>query len=359
MTNIAYSLADIHLPENKILTHFLKQVSFTASVIVMMLAAVVLLGWVANISFLKTMFIGATSISPVVTITCILAATSFLIEEKISLFLRSDKISKHIRMYYYVLASFFAATVLIVGILYGADFLQTGNMLLSNTLFTDAGSTQASFGVGLNFLLLGIMLLLPRTKAAHRFHAVHILVFIGLILTSTTILNTTYHLILSILASHTVYLPLNIAILFFLLYTAASFRWPARGFIGLFTTDAVGNIFSLKLLVGTVALIPFLGFVSLLGMQMKLYGFYEAIVVFAVLLMMLVTIVAWFNNKLLYKFELENYLMKEELRVHNIDLTLHSEDLAGKMTKLQQANEDYSGKLNSQETYKNLVENLS
>ena len=50
--------------------------------------------------------------------------------------------------------------------------------------------------------------------------------------------------------------------------------------------------------------------------------------------------------------------MKEELRVHNIDLKLGNEELVGKMTELQEKTKEYADKLSNQEKYQDITANL-
>ena len=84
----------------------------------------------------------------------------------------------------------------------------------------------------------------------------------------------------------------------------------------------------------------------------------EATAVLIVLLIVCTIIFTWVNIRLLYRFELERFVMKEELRVHNIDLKLGNEELVGKMTELQEKTKDYADKLSNQEKYKDAISDL-
>lgn len=93
-------------------------------------------------------------------------------------------------------------------------------------------------------------------------------------------------------------------------------------------------------------------------MRLGVYASYEATAVLIILIIVFTIIFAWLNIRLLYRFELERFVMKEELRVHNIDLRLGNEELAIKMTQLQEQTKDYADKLSNREAYKDVIGNL-
>jgi hypothetical protein len=126
----------------------------------------------------------------------------------------------------------------------------------------------------------------------------------------------------------------------------------------MFTTDSISSMFAFELLIVNIIIIFILGFLSLVGVRMGVYASYEATAVLIMLIIVFAILFAWFNIRLLYRFELERFVMKEELRVHNIDLKLGNEELAGKMTKLQEKAKEYADKLSNQEKYKDITDNL-
>jgi ABC-type transport system involved in cytochrome bd biosynthesis fused ATPase/permease subunit len=117
-------------------------------------------------------------------------------------------------------------------------------------------------------------------------------------------------------------------------------------------------MFAIELLIANIIITFILGFITLVGVRIGIYAQYEATAVLIVLLIVLTIIFSWINIRLLYRFELERFVMKEELRVHNIDLKLGNEELADKMTKLQETTKEYADKLSNQEKYKDVTSNL-
>ena len=213
---------------------------------------------------------------------------------------------------------------------------------------------QIDLSVGLSFLLIGISLILPLIKLSIRFHIVHLFSFIILIINFMAILGYLY-LQLSPLNTNAAYVPLSLAITFVLLCMAILFHWPARGLMGMFTTDSISSMFALELLIVNVVITFLFGAITLIGIRIGAYSSYEAAAVLVMLMIVLSIAFTWINIRLLYRFELERFIMKEELRVHNIDLKLGNEDLIGKMSKLQEKNKEYADKLSNQEKYKDII----
>jgi uncharacterized membrane protein YhdT len=211
--------------------------------------------------------------------------------------------------------------------------------------------------LGVIFTLLGTALLLPITKAIHRFHFVHLCVLVLLSLSTIVILGFLYRQIVSP-HFYAINMPLGLAIVLFMSCVEFSLRWPARGFIGLFTTDSSSGTFAMRMLLTTVVMVSVVGLVTLLGVEQGIYSIHEAMAVGAVLLIILFTAITWINTKLLYKMELERFIFREELRIHNIDLKLGNKELAEKMKGLEQANREFSIKLNERNKYFEAIENV-
>ena len=354
-----YSLAGLHLPENKNLTRLLKDVSFIASLIILAGSTIVLLGWTGNIPLLKNLFLENAPVPMLSAVAFLLSAISLLFEVKIGVLKagNKDKNSNFLFLSSYLICSFF---VLLIGILQIINYFSANSVSFSGIFYNNlTEEKQAVLTVGFNFLLVGLALLYARLKVSHRFHLVQFLALNVFVINSITILGYAYRLFTPFPYSHINYVPLNIAIFFFFLSIAISFRWPGRGFIGMFTTDSVSSMFSLKVFFIKILIIAVLGLLILVGTQINIYNQYEALVIFAILLMVLSLVLTWLNIKLLYKFELERFIMKEELRVHNIDLKLDNESLVGKMAELKEANKEYASKLNYREKYGNVIDELS
>jgi hypothetical protein len=318
-----YSLSKIHLPENKTLTGILQKLSLVTSVLVLVFGGV-------------TLFF-----SPIIAAVFILAIIPLFLE---GIFDPLRPVKKLLKTSCFAMSMFCATLVLLAGILFMFGF--------------GLGYTkQINLSIGFSFLLIGLSLILPRLKASSRFHFVQLFSFAILIINFMAILGYLY-LQLSPVTINVPYTPLSLATAFVLLCSAILLRWPARGLIGMFTADSISSMFALGLLIINIVITFILGFLSLVGVRLGIYASYEATAVLIVLLIVCTIVFTWINIRLLYRFELERFVMKEELRVHNIDLKLGNEDLAGKMSELQERNKEYADKLSNQEKYQDITSNL-
>jgi hypothetical protein len=327
MSESTYSLGKIHLPENKKLTGILQRLSLLVSLLALAFG------------------IGALFSSPIIGLVVILASVPLFIEGKLDYPLQAkNNIPGYLKKTFLMVSVSCSALVFLAGIIF---------MFSPNLTYVK----QINLSIGLSFLLIGLGLALSRTKFPNRFKVIQSFTFAILIINFMVILKYLYLQLAPIGASIS-HVPINLEITLVLLCMAILLRWPARGLMGMFTTDSISSLYALKLLILNVIAIFILGFIILAGIKMEIFVLYEAIAVLIVLLIVLAVAFAWINIRLLYRFELERFVMKEELRVHNISLKLGNEDLASKMTELQETNKEYADKLSNQEKYKDVVSSL-
>jgi hypothetical protein len=335
MSENNYSLTSIHLPENKGLVGLLKTLSRTTGLIVTLFSIILLVGWFANVSFFKTLLMSNEPLS-------VFSAVLFLLAS-LPLLLPSPSKKKLPANFSLGLFSVIGGLLCLGAIIGFFNLIQEQNVLI----------------ISWSFLIVGCALLLSRTKLSYRFHIVQLLIFIVTVFHTTILLSFIYRIFLGAASPHIIYIPLNLTLLFSLLCNAILLRWPNRGFLGIFTTDALSSTLSLRMLFVSVISAPLLGLTGLLWSQWQGYYSYETVVIVVILLMIFLAIFAWLNVKLLYKFELEHYLMKEALRVNNIDLELGQEDLSTKITSLEQTKKQYEEKLDNRTSLTNIVDNTS
>jgi hypothetical protein len=302
MPDSQYSLTDLYLPERKKLTSLLKRLSFFLGLSVLVICVFYLL---------SLPFLAPVQISLLALVAFILAVTSLLTDKLIST-------------------------------LSGVLVLLTGVFQLSS-----------GFSVGICFILISVALILPRLKINRRFRPSQLLILLVLIVNAVSVLGHTYQAF-SHFPSTLALNPLNISLIFIFLCISAAFHWPGRGFLGVFTTDTVSSMFALRLLMANMFIVFILGLLVLLVFEHKLLDPRDALALFIIVIIVLSSFLSWLNIKLLYKFELERFVMKEELRIHNIRLKLGNEDLTAKMSELKQANQEYAGKLK----YRDIISNL-
>ena len=117
-------------------------------------------------------------------------------------------------------------------------------------------------------------------------------------------------------------------------------------------------MYALRLLLVSLASAPFIGAAALLLAPAASPSLAQVTATTVVLYIALSTILAWLNLKLLYRHELEHFVMQEELRVHNIHLKLSAEDMAAQVQQLESTSQQYVSKLNYQDNFRDLAESL-
>lgn len=329
MKESSYSLSKIHLPEDKVVVKGLQKMSALAAILAIMGAILVLV--TANTLALSI-------------VAFIFAAASILLETKLEVSLTSIGSSKSQKTFFSIICLVCSVIVFSIG---------------GIQLFNAAVSGRGGEGVGIGFclLLIGLALMLARIKTPKRFYAIDALVFIVLIINSIMVLSNAYQL-LSIARPQLYFISFGPAIIFVLLCISILLRWPGRGFVGMFATDSISSKFSLRLLVVSLGTSFLLGLIIIIGMKNEIYPSYGAVAILVIVFMTLSALIAWINLKLLYKFELERFLMKEELRVHNISINLNNEELISKMTELEGTKNEYAQKLNYQKKVLDIADNL-
>lgn len=332
MDRNSYSLANIHLPEDRKLTRRLVIASRCVSFIIVILSLKIIF---LDVIEKDTVLLEGLGYLVTAVVLAVGGGRGYqFLQEKTSVV---DKVRG-------VISPLGGASVIFLG----AAFLYQASLLRTTTLLP-------LFILGIVFILFGISLLLPLLRLIHRFHLVHICTLVVLSLGTITLLGFLYRQI-SFHSSDSINLPLQSAIMIFLTAVCFSLRWPARGFISLFTTDSTSGTFAIRMLFFSIFTISCIGFIIQLGVLWGFYTIYEAIAIGSVSLMITFTALTWINTKLLYRMELERFFMREELRVHNIDLELGNDELAKRMVELERSNKEISNKLDFRNKYYETLE---
>lgn len=343
----------IRLPENKKLTGRLVKISVIISIFIGIASVISLVGYLTNLSPFQNIFIGSIGIS-FTLVAFIFAVINLLLEGEIES--SKDKSnSKYIHIFYIFTSLSISILITGIGLLFLSDYFSKNKSSVYVLLDGNNYTKETLLTSGICIFLIGIAFISARIKIKYHFHVVHLLALIVLMISSLNILDNIYQALSPFRLQFT-YLPINIAIIFMFLSIAIGFRWPSKGFIGIFTTEAVSTIFTLRILFINIILIALLGLISLGGAKAGLYFSFESIAVFAILIMLSATILSWLNIKLLYKFESERFIMREELKSHNIHLKLGNEELTNKMGELKKTNEEYSRKLSYRERLFDVIE---
>jgi len=338
MAESAYSLTGLHLLENRNLSHTLKHLSLAGGIIVLCISLVVLFGWVFTIALLKSFFFAAPPISLVTDVLFVMTSAAILPQFH-------KKSTENFKKWY-------SFTLLACGI------LVMGATIIRLVLYL-SGPLEATSLIDFSFLFVGLALVFSQTKIIHRFHIVQLLMMLVVIISEVVILGFFYQLFSTGTVIHLLVIPINTSILFLFLCHSILLKWPNRGFIGIFTTDTLTTKFSLRILVSEALIIPVIGLMCLVIGQSSFYSPSEIVALVVIIMIVLIGMFSWLNVKLLYKYDMEYFLMKEALRINNITIKMTSEEMVGKMLELEKAKGEYETKLNYQDKFRDVSEGLS
>jgi hypothetical protein len=316
-----YSLSKIHLPENKFVVKTLQNISLICVVMGLIFSTIgFIYPSILSISIIGLLFLSFTVFA----------------ETKLNQLTIAPNSSKRQKKLLSMLSIISSLGGFIVGIL----------LVYSEFIV-----------VGVCFTVISFSLFLAKIKFSSRYYVLDLMLFLVLISSVFFSLENVYVFLSSakpILSLMPLYTSFSLAFL----SLSVLFIWPDRGFMDVFTADAVSNKYSLRILFISVFISCVSGALIILGIEQGAYSPFEAIGIFAVVYIVLSVILIWINLRFLYTSELERFLMKEELRVHNISVNLSNEDLINKMVELEGDKNEYAKKLSYQKKVMDISENL-
>ncbi len=301
----------IRLPEDVELTKFLKNISFV--------------GIILSLVFTAISFFRYLNITPLVSSLFLITALSLMVRP-------TDKMT-NIPKYIFV------NLPLLGGIMIFA-------WSLINIFFR---FYNISLNTNISFILMGLTLTIPyATFLYHRFHPTQLISFLIFLLNLEPVLNYIYKMFLPTIPNQVSLSSFFTSWIFILISGSIIFRWPGRGFVSYFTSDSVSGSLARRTLLVNILIIPFIGYL----------GLYTNFVLSLVVLISMIAVLFWINTRYLYNSELDNFLIREELRKHNVNLRLHNEDLTEKIQNLEKTKQHYLENLNYQDKFRDIAESL-
>jgi hypothetical protein len=316
-----YSLSKIHLPEDKLVVKALQTISLICATMCLISCVVgIIYPSEISISIIGFLFFSLTVFT----------------EKKNNNLIKSSNSSKQQKQLFTFLSIIFSLAGFGVGVW----------LLFSGFLV-----------IGVCFNLISIALLLAHLKFTRKYHLLNLIMFVVLIMGIFSSMENIYAYFSS--ARPLIMLTsLYISVSLVFISISILFAWPDRGFMYVFTADAVSNKYALRILLINLFINCIFGILIVLGIGWGMYSSFEAIAILVIVFIVCSSVLFWINLRLLYRSELERFLMKEELRVHNISIDLSKEDLVSKMVELEGTKNEYAKKLNYQKQVMEMAEDL-
>lgn len=347
--SVPLSFENINFPRQTGLIKKLRYVSFFINDIVLLVSIFVFIAWVAHLPVIAEYLFENLKIYPMVSILFILCGSSLLFGAKRHHINSHHDTEKDDSPWW---QTWIPITLAVITAVIG--FMNVFQVTNSEFLSFFHTSPFAGFC----FSLIGLALIPPFTQISHRFHFTQFCIFFVSGLTVFSVLETIYQFFAPVHAQHIVFVPLPTALGFVMFCFGILIRWSNRGFFGNFTLDSTVSTFALRLFLINLIGVPLIAFVALSMIPTTSLNMYQILTIIVACSTFISSLLLWINVKLLYKYEFEHLLMKESLRVHNIDLATEQETLQKKLAQLEQDKQEYVEKLNTQDTLRTIVDSV-
>ena len=309
-----------------------------ASAIGVGVACLVLTGWAMNLSALRSVVPGQPQMVPNTAITFILASVSVWM-------LWREKISQRA----YRLTWICAVAIVLIGLLTLVEYLAGTNLGFDSLLFREKLRVVATSFPGrpsphtaLNFLIIGVALLLIRTQKIRARNLAQIFALLVALVALMALVGYVYQV--TFLYSITAYtgMALHTAAIFLGLSVGILFLHPECGLMSFVLSDTAGGIMVRRLLPATILIPAVGGGLVVLGARQGLYdmAFGTLLCVWGSILVL--TTLIWRSAKTLHHSDAKRKQVEEALRRAYDDLELRVEQ---RTIELSRVNETLSGEV--------------
>lgn len=226
----------------------------------------------------------------------------------------------------------------------------------SLTLLTTLYGNNISLDI--SFIFIGVaLLLMPIPAGRHYMRLAHILTLLVALLSMFAIISYLYQALSYFSFFPLTAMSLSSALTFTLLCLSLLIANPSRGYAKVFTRNTPSSILALRLLIIILTLPATLGYLVLIGEQLRFYDPQTGLTVFVVSSISLFVIAVWINTSALQRVELENLIIKNELEKRNVTLEVDAQSLATKMMTLEEEKKEVDDKLSNRDKLLDIADN--
>ncbi len=286
----------------------LKSFSRAASGTVILVGCLALVGWVLNITALKSILPGLVTMKANTALAFVLAGVSLWI-------LCAEQTDQRMRR----IARACAAIVALIGFLTLGEYLSGWDLGIDQLLFEEALGAVGTFAPGrmapttaLNFLVIGLALV--ALDAPRGLRAVQMFTLAAGVIGLLNFMGYAYGVkALYGLASHT-QMAVHTAAAFIVLSVGLLFARPERGLMAIASSDGAGGVVARRLLPAALGVPFLLGWLRLIGQRAGFYSTEFGVAIFAVSTVIVLAVVTWSNAGLLYRTDVERKRAEEAAR---------------------------------------------
>jgi PAS domain S-box-containing protein len=318
-------LQDIKIPANSLVAKF-------ASAIAVFVGSLVLVGWCLGIEALKRGFPGSPATMKVNTALCFVLCG-------ISLWLFSQgggrkgetiQNSSHSALSPTLLISNFCAiAATTIAALTLCQYLFGWNFAIDELVFRDSPTSMATSHPGrmgvntaVNFMLISFALqILINPKNQRSYWYGQITVLIATLISFQALMGYAYKVkVFYGFSPYTTSMALHTAVLFSILSIGILWARAEQGLMRVVTSDTYGGLLARRLLIAAIAVPFILGWVIVEGQRAEKYDPAFAVSVFAIVLIVIFTILIWESARVIERLSNQRDLAQETLRTYEAKL---------------------------------------
>ncbi|MEH1981932.1 MAG: ATP-binding protein [Nostoc sp.] len=316
-----------------------------ASAIPILVGSLVLVGWWLGIEVLKHGFFGSPATMKVNTALCfILCGLSLWLFSKAG---KHGSVGERIIQNYphsstpsnsqkglltpitLLISQVCAIAVTTIAALTLCQYLFGWNLGIDELVFRDSPTSMATpypgrmgANTALNFMLVSVALqILIHSKNHRSYWYAQILALIATLISFQALMGYAYKVkVLYGLAPYTTSMALHTAGLFILLNMGILWVRAEQGLMSVVTSDTYGGLLARRLLVAAIAIPFILGWVIVKGQQAGQYDPAFAVSVFAIVLIVIFTILIWQNARVIERLSYQRDCAQKALRTYEVKL---------------------------------------
>ncbi len=336
------------------LSKYLRSISEAASIIVFAIGCFVIIGWIFDITILKSVFPGFVTMKVNAALLFILAGASLYKEGKrqkvkmnnleIGGFSRVNSQDSRVPIYHLILPFIVALIGLLTLIQYGfsVDF-GIDQLLIKDSINAPHSFPpgRMAFNTALIFFILGVAQILLLRKRPN-YHFAQVLSIAAFLVAWLAFLGYLYGI--SSFYGISVYtkIALHSAIAFMLLSIGILFACPDKGLMAVITSNNAGGMMARRLSLAVILIPPILSWFILVGYRHDKVNAEEGFTVIGVMNLVIFSILIWGNAKSLNTIDEQRQKAEEELRQLNAEL---EERIERNMTELKRSNEQLASEI--------------
>lgn len=289
-----------------------RTISKIAGAIAIFIGALVLVGWIRDITILKSVFQALVEMKTNTALAFLLSG--------LSLWLLQGDI---IRQWSLRIARLCALLTLLIGLLTLIEYLFDWDIGIDQLLFRDSVSGPSPAGrmasaTAVNFLILGLALLIIKTRRG--FGLAQFLTLSTAFISMVALIAYLYDVKSLYAISPYSSMALHTAITFIVLSFGLLFSQPERGLMAIIASDTAGGITMRRLLPAAIGIPVVIGYVRLMGERAGFYDIGFGLALMAVSSISLLVISVWWNSRSLYQIDIKRKEAEDEIRRLNKEL---------------------------------------